>query len=276
MSSVEHLARLGLNQNEAKALDALISLGPSGASDVHRFADIPRNKAYESLEKLARRGMIEVQQGHPTLYRAIGAKVVVDNLRENYEKEAREALNLLEKKQDVAREETEAANDSGAYAWVVRGEQGVKRRLAELIYSAKSDIFSIGGYPPKYQLSVKTALKAATKRGVVQRSVCMIRPMLSMGDVTPEEKSVIEYRTIKALSTLNTKMLPHDEKILGGFRGTSGSGAMVIVDESIAFDIVDDGKDARKVAGILFRAPGIPRIQKATAERILALYTRKI
>jgi hypothetical protein len=159
---------------------------------------------------------------------------------------------------------------------MVRGEQGVKRRLAELIYAAKSDIFSIGGYPPKYQLAVKTALKAATKRGVTQRSVCMIRPMLSMGEITNEEASVIEYRTIKALSTLKTKILPYDEKILGGFRGTSGFGGMVIVDESIAFDIVDDGKDPRKIAGILFRAPGIPRIQKATAERILALYTRKL
>jgi sugar-specific transcriptional regulator TrmB len=276
LSSIEHLAKLGLNKNEAKALDALISLGPVGASDVHRFAEIPRNKAYESLEKLARRGMIEVQQGHPTLYRAIGAKVVIDNLREGYEKEAREALNILERKQDEAREENGTTNGGEAYAWMVRGEQGVKRRLAELIYEAKTDIFSIGGYPPKYQLAVKTALKAAAKRGVSQRSVCMIRPMLSMSDVVSEESSVIEYRTIKALSTLKTKMLPYDEKILGGFRGTSGTGGMVIVDESIAFDIVDDGKDPRKVAGILFRAPGIPRIQKATAERILALYTRKI
>ena len=56
----------------------------------------------------------------------------------------------------------------------------------------------------------------------------------------------------------------------------SGYGAMVIIDESTAFDIVDDGKDPKKVAGILFRAPGIPRIQKATVERIIGLYTRKL
>jgi sugar-specific transcriptional regulator TrmB len=275
MSSVENLVKLGLNRNEAKALDALITLGPVGAADVHRFAEIPRNKAYESLEKLSARGIVEVQKGRPTLYRAIGAKVVIDNLLETYEKEAKQALGLLEKKQEQFREDEGGTESPDAYAWMVRGEQGVKRRLAELIYSAKTDIFAIGGYPPKYWLSTKTALKAAAQRGVTTRPVCMVRPMMTVTDISPEEASVIEYRTIKNFQTLATKMLPHDEKILAGFRGTSGLGGMVIIDEEIAFDILDDGKDPKKVSGILFKAPGIPRIQKATAERILLLYTRK-
>ncbi len=164
-SSIEHLARLGLNTNEAKALDALIALGPVGASDVHRFAEIPRNKAYESLERLAARGIVEVQQGRPTLYRAMGAKGVIDHLLETYEKEAKQALSLLEKKQEEAKEDSEDIADSEAYAWMVRGEQGVKRRLAELIYSAKSDFFAIGGYPPKYLLGAKTALRSCIQEG---------------------------------------------------------------------------------------------------------------
>ncbi len=277
-SSVEHLAKLGLNTNEAKALDALIALGPVGASDVHRFAEIPRNKAYESLEKLAARGIVEVQKGRPTLYRAIGAKGVIDHLLETYEKEAKQALTVLEKKQEEqAREDSEEIDGSEAYAWMVHGEQGVHRRLAELIYSAKSDFFAIGGYPPTYLLAAKTALKAASRRGVKVRPVCMIRPTLSLSDLSPEdERSIIEYRTIKAIPTLQSRMQPHDEKIMMGFRGTSGLGAMVIIDEEVAFDILDPGKDPRRVSGLLIKAPGIPRIQKATAERILTLYTRKI
>ncbi|HYB03928.1 MAG TPA: hypothetical protein VED17_05680, partial [Nitrososphaerales archaeon] len=90
------------------------------------------------------------------------------------------------------------------------------------------------------------------------------------------EKSMIEYRTIKTLQTLESKMQPYDEKIMMGFRGTAGVGGMVIVDEEIAFDILDSGKDPRRVSGLLIKAPGIPRIQKATAERILTLYTRKL
>ncbi len=277
-SSIDHLARLGLNTNEAKALDALIALGPVGASDVHRFAEIPRNKAYESLEKLAARGIVEVQKGRPTLYRAIGAKGVIDHLLESYEKEAKQALSVLEKKQEEQTRESETDSDgTEAYAWMVRGEQGVKRRLAELIYSAKSDFFSIGGYPPKYLLAVRSALKAASQRGVKVRPVSMVRPTLTFSDLSPEdEKSIIEYRTIKGLQTLESRMQPHDEKIIAGFRGTAGVGGMVIIDEEIAFDILDSGNDPRKVSGLVIKAPGIPTIQKATAERILSLYTRKI
>lgn len=278
---MEHLVRLGLNINEAKALDALIVLGPSGASDVHRQAGIPRNKAYEVLERLANRGMIEVQNGHPTLYRAVGAKAIIDALTENYGNEAREALVALEKQEELS-EEMDSSDGRGGgedqlpSAWMIKGERGIRRRLAELIYGARSDIFCVGGYPPKYLLSVKTALKAAAKKGVPTRAICMIRPIEDVGEISPDDSSVIEFRTVKASQTLQVKIQPHDEKIVGGFAGMSGVGGMVIIDESVAFDIVDEGSDPRKATGIVFRAPGIPRIQKATVERILALYTRKL
>ncbi len=80
MSSIDHLMGLGLNKNEAKALDALISLGPTGASDVHKYSGMPRNKVYESLERLTRCGMVDIQQGRPMLYRAMGVKALINNL----------------------------------------------------------------------------------------------------------------------------------------------------------------------------------------------------
>jgi sugar-specific transcriptional regulator TrmB len=276
LSSTEHLIRLGLNSNEAKALDALMALGPSGAADVHRFSGMPRNKAYESLERLASRGIIEVQPGRPMLYRASGAKIVIDSLTESYGREAKEALEALEARQETGRGDSSEPQGENIYAWMVKGEQAVKRRLAELIYEAKEDVFGIGGYPPKYLLSAKTALKAASKRGLVVRPISMIRPTQDAVGVSNEDKSVIEFRTVKSSPTLKVRIQPHDEKIIEGFVNTTGSGSMVIVDETLAFDIIDDGSDPRKVSGILMKVPGIPRIQKATVERILALYTRRL
>jgi sugar-specific transcriptional regulator TrmB len=274
MSSMDHLVRLGLNRNEAKALDALITLGPAGASDVHRYSGMPRNKTYESLERLARKGMVEVQQGRPTLYRAVGAKVVVDGLLDDYQREAKEALDVLERKEVDQR----GAVEEGASAWMVKGERGVRRRLAELIYDAQKDVFAISGYPPRYLLSAKSALKSAETRGVNVRPVCMIRPTEDFEEVgSGEASSIIEYRTVKSLSTLKARVMDaYDQKLVGGFSGMPGFGAMVIIDEAVAYDIVDEGKGPEMVAGILFKAPGIPGIQKATVERILGLYTRKL
>lgn len=265
-----------MNINEAKALDALMALGPSGAADVHRYSGIPRNKAYESLEKLAGRGVIEVQPGRPMLYRASGAKAVIDSLTENYGREAKEALEAFEERQRSGREESPEPQGENTYAWMVKGEQAVKRRLAELIYEAKSDVFGIGGYPPKYLLSAKTALKAASKRGVVVRPISMIRPTQDVNEVSNEDKSVIEFRTVKSSPTLKVRIQPFDDQIINGFVSTQGSGSMVIVDETLAFDIIDDGSDPRKVSGVILKVPGIPRIQKATVERILGLYTRRL
>lgn len=274
MSPSDRLVRLGLSKNEAKALDALIALGPVGASDVHKYAEIPRNKAYEALQSLAGQGMVEVQNGRPTLYKAIGARTIIGHLVDGFSNEAREALSDLERKEEAALEDGGSGEADGTSAWVVRGEQGIKRRLAELLYEAKSDIFVIGGYPPKYPLAVKTALKAATARGVKTKVVSMVSPMEDV-EASSDDRTVIEFRTVKTSPTLKMKLLPYDEKIVGTFAGMSGTGGMVVIDERTAFDIVDSGADPKKATGIIIRAPGIPAIQKATAERIVGLYTRK-
>jgi sugar-specific transcriptional regulator TrmB len=274
MASEEHLVRLGLGKNEAKALAALSVLGPSGASDVHRQAGIPRNKAYEALEALAEKGLVEVQNGYPVLYRPATAKAIVGILTESYGKEAREALLALEKQEEMS--ESEDRDGPIASAWMVRGELGIKRRLAEIVADAESDVFGITSYPPKYLLSAKTTLKAAAKRGVNVRVACMVRPTDDVATISREDSTVIEFRTIKASQTMRVRLQPFDDKLVGGFAGVPGYGGMVIVDESLAYDIVDDGKDPKRAAGIVFRAPGIPNLQKATVERILALYTRKL
>lgn len=274
MSLTDQLVALGLNKNEGKALDALISLGPAGASDVHKYSGVPRNKAYETLERLVQRGMVEIQEGRPTLYRARDSKEIVNSLLEEYSKEAKQALSILQKKQQDLLENKNHLAET-ASAWMIRGELQVKKRLAELICDAKEDIFAISGYPAKYLLAVKSALKAATKKGLNTRAVCMMSPF-GAPEFSSDDASIIEFRTLKTSSKSMQNIDLYDQKLLGSFRKMSGYGGMVIIDEATAFDIVDLGSDPNIAIGIIFKAPGIPCIQKATVERILGLYTRKI
>ncbi len=114
------------------------------------------------------------------------------------------------------------------------------------------------------------------KRGVNVRAVCMVRPADDLEAISREDSVVIEFRTAKSSRTVEFKLQPFDAKLIGGFAGVPGYGGMVMIDESLAYDIVDDGRDSKKAAGIVFKAPGIPNLQKATVERILFLYTRKL
>jgi sugar-specific transcriptional regulator TrmB len=76
----------------------------------------------------------------------VGAKAIIDSLTENYGSEAKEALVALERQEELSQVGNEEQDDSTASAWMVKGETGIRRRLAELVYSANSDIFCVGGY----------------------------------------------------------------------------------------------------------------------------------
>jgi hypothetical protein len=72
------------------------------------------------------------------------------------------------------------------------------------------------------------------------------KPTQEAVDVSNENRSVIEFMT-KSSSTLKVRIQPFDEPIISGFVNMSGSGSMAIVDETLAFDIIDGGSDPRSI-----------------------------
>ncbi len=268
-SMIRNLEKLGLNTNEAKVLDALFRLGPSGVSDIHSFSSVPRNKIYEILGRLAESGVVEVQPGRPLLYRVSNPEKIVTDLVEEYARAGEEIKGTV-KELESNRKEVDPA-----YAWVVKGREAARRRLADLIYSAVKEIFMIGGLHSGYITQVSSSLKAARDRGLITRAVCMVSPMETISpDISVN--GMVEYRTIRDFSKGSREMDRRDMEIMHGFRDTAGYGCVAIIDEAMVFNIVDEGRYPEKVTGILIRAPGAPRIQKGTIERILSLYTRKL
>jgi hypothetical protein len=195
MSSIDNLMGLGLNKNEAKLLcpDHSRTIWGIGCSQALGHAP---EKSVRIVGKTRKAWNGRDTAGTAHTLQSDGSKSDNQQPLEDYSKEATEALGVLEKIQEDAKEEGEYSI-MNASAWMVRSELGVKRRLAELIYSAKEDIFAIGGYPPKYLLAVKTALKAATKRGVKIWPISMIRPSED-AKVSSDDSSVFEFRTVKA------------------------------------------------------------------------------
>src|SRR6476469_4922374 len=68
--SVELLQRLGLNKYEAEAYVALLAEGPLTGYELGKRSNVPLSKSYETLERLARRGLALVQPGDPPRYLA--------------------------------------------------------------------------------------------------------------------------------------------------------------------------------------------------------------
>ena len=70
-NQISAIQRLGLTEYESRAYLALIKTGPSRASELSFFAQIPRSKTYGTVRELARKGMLRVIPGRPELYSAV-------------------------------------------------------------------------------------------------------------------------------------------------------------------------------------------------------------
>ncbi len=75
--SLRSLVELGLTQNEAKAYRALLGSSPATAAEVARLAGIPRQKVYEALGTLERRGFCTVSSERVASYLPVQADVAL-------------------------------------------------------------------------------------------------------------------------------------------------------------------------------------------------------
>lgn len=66
-----------------------------------------------------------------------------------------------------------------------------------------------------------------------------------------------------------------EERLVRAFSRMHRSGGMVMIDQSMAYNI-DGGADPATTAGILIKTHAIPKIQKTIVERVLELFTRKV
>jgi sugar-specific transcriptional regulator TrmB len=102
MGDPELLRALGLSTYEADAYLALLSLDSADANLLSARAGVPTGRIYDVLSSLKERGLVEVQDSRPRLFKAVEPKVAVrrvltqkkTELDEKYEQLTRAALTL--------------------------------------------------------------------------------------------------------------------------------------------------------------------------------------
>src|SRR6266849_6056691 len=86
---LSRLRELGLSGYAAKAYLTLLVEPNLSAGSICKETGIPDSKIYYALEELARRHLVIVQRGNPSLYRPVDAKQAVESLK----REAEEVFN---------------------------------------------------------------------------------------------------------------------------------------------------------------------------------------
>jgi len=158
------LQGFGLNQYEAKAYVALLSIGPSNAYNISKNSGIPRARIYDILESLTLRGVVMFEENADGTknYTALPVKVFLEQAREKWngtfnsvEKELRD-LETKEKKQDT-------------YVSTLKGEKNILAFCRKLIRDAKEKVI-ISIWNPMYS-ELAAELKVCMDRGCSVRGI---------------------------------------------------------------------------------------------------------
>lgn len=110
---VSKLQQLGMNGYEAQVYVAALKAGPSTASQLARYTKVPRQRVYDVLESLARKGIVTITLSKPKVYSVVAPRRCIELLMER--------IKLIE---NIADEVLEYLN--GIYAQYIKNEFGEK------------------------------------------------------------------------------------------------------------------------------------------------------
>ncbi|MDO8481183.1 MAG: helix-turn-helix domain-containing protein [Nanoarchaeota archaeon] len=96
----------GLNLYEVKIWSALLSRGVSTAGELSDIANVPRSRSYDVLESLEKKGFVVMKLGKPIKYIAVEPSEVLERVKKNVQKEAKDHMERLEdlKNTDIIQE----------------------------------------------------------------------------------------------------------------------------------------------------------------------------
>ncbi|HXQ91853.1 MAG TPA: helix-turn-helix domain-containing protein [Nitrososphaerales archaeon] len=260
---VKELIRLGLSEYQSKVYSSLAALGPSGASEINRMSHVPRTKIYETLEELIAKGIVEFQPGRPIVYRAIKPELVIKAMTEEYLDSAKKAEKMLEERYE------QVVNPGEDLVWTVHGDLTIRRKLAEIVVSAKESIFILESYPPFFIASIRSLLKTASRNGMRVRAVCVAKKeQLRAGGSYPET-DLIEYRAISTRRRRVSSGNKEDESLMNALElAISGSYGLAIIDDVEAFVIIQNLTVGASSIGLSAKIPGVPILQRIMFERL--------
>lgn len=159
--AVDTLRSFGLTEYEARCLVGLSRVADATASEVAELCDVPRSRVYDTADRLAERGLVEVQDGNPRRYRALPIEIIT----EKFDREFHDRLDRLES--TLGSLATAPRNQDGDHGiWTVSGRGAVIERAQRLIDEADEELFLMITTEDLLDAGCLEHLAAASDRGV--------------------------------------------------------------------------------------------------------------
>lgn len=228
---------------------------------------MPRTKIYQVLDELISQGAIEFQPGRPVVYRAVRPSLLIKRMRDEYFDSARKAESLLEEHYQTV------TNPSEDMVWIVRGYETVRRKLAEIVVSAKESIFAIESFEPYFLSSISSLLKAGSKNHLKIRAVCVGNKDDFRHD-NYLDSDLIEWRAFS--TTVKKPENAEDAQLLKSLSmAISSPYCLAIIDDFESFVVIENPRDQSRSIGLSAKIPGVSILQRIMFERLIAQRTSR-
>lgn len=157
--AVKALDELGLTEYEARCFVALTRISKGTAKEISQVADIPRSRVYDTIERLERKGLVDVQQTEPREYRAVSVETACRRIREDYDSRINAAENALGQL-----EEPDSRDDEGM--WAITQHEHVTERVVTFLDDAEDTVHYLAPATEVVDRQILESLRSAADRGV--------------------------------------------------------------------------------------------------------------
>jgi len=93
---LDSLKAIGLNLYERKLYVALLSRGSATAGELADLAQVPRSRTYDTLESLAEKGFVIIQQTRPVRFIAVDPDEALERYKKRYEEKINEMIKRID------------------------------------------------------------------------------------------------------------------------------------------------------------------------------------
>jgi predicted transcriptional regulator/uncharacterized protein YutE (UPF0331/DUF86 family) len=129
---IESLKTLGLTEYEAKVYSALVLFDRAEVKQIYEYLEAPKPSVYQSLKTLTDKGLVQVVNAKPAVYRAIPPVIALNHMTEIHRKAEEAALRDLEELV-MSRVDVE---DNPEILWTLFGVENVEHSIEEMFQGA--------------------------------------------------------------------------------------------------------------------------------------------
>lgn len=179
------LKKLNLSTYEATVYGALLAHPAMTAGALCKETGISDTKIYYALDGLAEKGMINIRNSNPKVYKPVPPKEAIANLKQRLKEKLNEELKAADDLVSLLvpiYENAEKPFEELEIGYIINGRSNIANKMKALIGNARKEITFFVSYPELFK-ELNSSLREAHDMRRIKVNVAMTEEMLKTEDI---------------------------------------------------------------------------------------------